>query len=187
MRLNNSVWVAIVCMNSSRAVWWTPRKSPSAQRWLRQPQFFDTRLSVGKPGAPSALPWPWALSGFSRAPRPSASHIISGGERFRLSAEDLAAKCRRRAQVVRLRIDDSFVDEAMSMVRPSGLSALDQSGGGYHPGSHFLATNWRQSRCRAPCAGRAIIDTGQRSATDLQSDGGKERSMQNEQVNNAVP
>lgn len=97
MRLNNSVWVAIVCMNSSRAVWWTPRKSPSAQRWLRQPQFFDTRLSVGKPGAPSALPWPWALSGFSRAPRPSASHIISGGERFRLSAEDLAAKCRRRA------------------------------------------------------------------------------------------
>ena len=40
---------------------------------------------------------------------------------------------------------------------------------------------------RGPLARGAIIDTGQRSATDLQSDGGKERPVQNEQVNNAVP
>ncbi|WP_302962958.1 hypothetical protein [uncultured Adlercreutzia sp.] len=81
---------------------------------------------AGRPFGPSmAMGILWMLSGaeafwLSYHQKRRATQALE-----EVSAEGLAAKCRRRAQVVCLRIDDSFVDEAMSMVRPSGLSALD--------------------------------------------------------------
>lgn len=81
---------------------------------------------AGRPFGPSmAMGALWILSGveafwLSYHQRRRALQALKD-----FSAEDLAAKCRRRAKVVRLRIDDSFVDEAMSVMRPSGLSALD--------------------------------------------------------------
>lgn len=81
---------------------------------------------AGRPFGPSmAMGALWILSGAEASwlTYHQRRRALQALEDF--SAEDLAAKCRRRAKVVRLRIDGSFVDEAMSVIRPSGLSALD--------------------------------------------------------------